>query len=176
MADAIFDGDPTITTLADAKDWLRVRGKKGARCPCCRQHVEIYRRVLGSQMARWLIWLVRTWEHQGQGHPDKLQNTWIDIRQAPVRGGDYAKLRYWSLVEQKTSSRKADERDIGLWRPTYKGIDFVYRRVSVPSHVYVYDEQPLKFEERTVSVVEALGKRFSYQELMSAPVHIQVPV
>lgn len=192
QADKVFGGDTNTTTVSQAKDWLRLRaGKRGAYCPCCKQYVKIYKRALGSQMARWLIWLVRTWENgqSSQHRSDKVAAqyglepscdlrswTWIDIRLSPVRGGDYAKLLHWDLVEQKTNGEGRDTRDSGLWRPTFKGIDFVHRRVAVPSHVYLYDNLKLKEENNLISITDALGKKFSYEELMHAPVNIEVPV
>lgn len=190
MTDELFTGDKAATTLAQATDWLRLRADKGVRCPCCKQYVKIYKRTLGSQMARWLIWLVRTWEHVDKGSygsTPRFESTrraphgaWVDIRLSPVRGGDYAKLAHWGLVEQKPNDGKKDNgakdtKDSGYWRPTYKGIDFVRRRITVPSHVYLYDNVKLKEEERMISIDDALGKKYSYDELMNAPVHVEVP-
>jgi len=184
------------TSLGTAKAWLRKRARdKGAHCPCCRQWVKVYKRALNSQMARWLIWLVRTSEQQMNGgaeaarvedpvHPREGVGPWVDIKRSPVRGGDYAKLIHWGLVEHKPNLDKgkkkdgrADTRDSGMWRPTYKGIDFVYRRVVVPSHVYLYDGQKIYEERKMLSIIEALGERFSYEELMNAvaPPQARVP-
>lgn len=162
----LFTTSPDVATVTSAKNWLRAHAERGAICPCCKQYVKIYRRALGTQMARWLIWLVRSWEHTPMH--------WIDVKESPVRGGDYAKLLHWGLVEQKQPSRDSDTKDTGLWRPTHLGIDFVMRRTRVPSHVYIYNNNRLKFEAHTVDIVEALGKRFSYKELMNAPVQVRV--
>lgn len=195
-----FTHDPDQATVSDVKRWLRVTAPKGAICPCCKQHVKIYRRVLGSQMARWLIWLVRTWETllpERGIHPrpaaqlhDRLspegpdhRDWWIDIKQSPVRGGDYAKLVHWGLIEQKETElpRKhrtdgARPKDSGLWRPTCKGIDFVHRRIAVPSHVVLYKNQLLGVGEDPIRIHQALGKKFDYEQLMRAPVNVEVPV
>lgn len=195
MSDEIFTGDIATATVAEAKDWLRLRAGKGARCPCCKQYVKIYKRPLGSQMARWLIWLVRTWEWQlrlpagnrnSQGHGINyhwLPGAWVDIKGSPVRGGDYAKLIHWGLVEQKphvpgkkNGSPSRDTRDSGMWRPTFKGLDFVYRRTMVPSHVLLYDNIKLGEELHLISIEDALGKKHSYTELMNASVSVGVPV
>lgn len=194
MTDELFTGDVAATTLKQAKDWLRLRANKGARCPCCKQYVKIYKRTLGSQMARWLIWLVRTWEHADKARygstprfsfdrrfeEGTTHGVWVDIRQSPVRGGDYAKLIHWGLVEQKPNDNTkhngaVDTRDSGYWRPTFKGIDFVKRSITVPSHVYLYDNIKLDEEKRMITIDDALGKKYSYAELMGAPVHVGVP-
>ncbi len=122
MANELFEGDINTTTLKQAKDFLRLYAEKGVRCPCCKQYVKVYRRVLGSQMARWLIWLVRTWEQTDKARYGSTPRfafdrrfeegtdvgVWVYIRQSPVRGGDYAKLIHWGLVEQKPNEKPRD--------------------------------------------------------------------
>lgn len=182
MSDQIFEGDPNDATVAQVKDWLRTRAKKGARCPCCKQYVKIYKRPLGAPMARWLIWLVRTWDHKFE--PCMLKTVdnaaWIDIRLSPVRGGDYAKLLHWGLVQHKLDvlekkNGAKDTRDSGFWRPTFKGIDFVKGGTQMASHVYLYDNVKIGEEKQLISIQDALGKKHSYKELMSAPIHVEVP-
>jgi hypothetical protein len=197
MADEVFTGDIELVSIAQAKDWLRLRAKKGARCPCCKQYVKIYKRPLGAPMARWLIWLVRTWKYADkarygstprfsfdrrfeEGTPNGV---WIDVRKSPVRGGDYAKLSHWGLVEEKPhvpgtkkDNGAVDTKDSGMWRPTFKGIDFVYKRIEVPSHVILYDNIKLGETKTLITIVQALGKKHSYQELMNSAVKVEVPV
>jgi hypothetical protein len=189
MKDIVFEGNIKLTTVEQARDWLRarvfgesVRAKQGARCPCCKQYVKIYKRPLGAPMARWLIWLVRTWQHKFHLKNLKTANNdaWIDIRLAPVRGGDYAKLLHWGLIEHKLDVVKKDNgakdtKDSGYWRPTFKGIDFVKGALKVPSHVYLYDNIKIGEEERLITIMEALGKKFSYEELMNADIDVKVP-
>ena len=50
---------PEDATLEQAKEWLRVRFNEGAECPCCLQHVKLYRRPITSSMAYVLILLHR---------------------------------------------------------------------------------------------------------------------
>jgi len=188
---ALFDKDPDTATVADVKRWLRVHAPKGAVCPCCKQHVKIYRRALGSQMARWLIWLVRTWEQKqagvrspvsGQLMHLECNHPWIDVKLSPVRGGDYAKLIHWELVEHKVNEPKQKRpdgsrpKDSGLWRPTFKGIDFVHQRLSVPSHMTLYCNLLLEQSDDLIKIHQALGKKFDYHKLMNAPINVEVPV
>ena len=76
-------------SLKDARDWLRKKASKGARCPCCRQYVKRYRRPLGATMARVLIAFYKKpgW------------NRVKDLLGKNDYGGDYAKLVYWNLLE-----------------------------------------------------------------------------
>lgn len=172
------------TTIEEAQNYLRVHMKKGVACPCCRQHVKVYKRPLSAPMARWLVWLVRTWRalfYNGQ-RPDKPgEKIWVDIRRAPVRGGDYAKLVHWGLVEQKPKDANSnkDTKDSGMWAPTPAGIEFVRNRTKVPSHVYLYDNRRMKIDDdriQLISIIEALGKKYSYAEVMSADINVEVPL
>jgi len=154
------------TPLSETKDWLRIHGKNGTHCPCCKQYVKIYRRPISSAMARWLIWLVRTWEHKSRGVE------WIHARESAAAGGDYGKLRHWDLIEPRDKNKKT-----GFWRPTIKGIDFVHKHCRVPSHVVLYNDTFLEVDdERYINIVDCLKNKFSYDELMSAHVNVELPV
>lgn len=167
-------------TLDDAKVWLRDRAREGEICPCCEQYVKVYKRALNAQMARWLIWLVRCYRQSvlASDGNDSIKQ-WVDIKGSPVRGGDYAKLVHWALVEHKRNEKDATRKDSGLWRPTQRGVDFVFRRCSVPSHVYLYDNRRLNWDDNTirqVTVVDCLDKKFNYEELMKAPIPQVAPL
>lgn len=132
----------------------------GVACPCCGQFCKVYRRKLYATMASWLIWLVRTHE---------TRQDWIHVTEGPPqRGGDFAKLTYWKLIVQRPLDA-ADhllKRTSGFWKPTDRGRAFVYGRINVPSHALVFDDRVLGFTDETVSIQEALGKRFDYNTLM----------
>lgn len=136
----------------------------GARCPCCGQVCKVYKRHINSPMARFLIWLVRSYEQRPR---------WIHLKQFPMiqnrrGGGDYGKLVHWGLVEQKPNTDDPDKRTSGEWRPTPKGIEFAHMRITVPDAVFLYDNVLQGFSDKKVDIQHALGTEFSYQELMSA--------
>ena len=162
----LFDNSEPPPILPAAKDpslrsvqiKLESSIEDGSTCPCCGQYVRVYKRKLNSIMAKWLIWLVRR-----DRSSDEL---WHDIRRAAVRGGDYAKLLHWGLVAHKQNTDPS-KRTSGLWRPTSIGVQFALNQCRAPSHVHIYNNRPVAFSTRSVSIVEALGARFDYQELMS---------
>jgi len=143
-----------------------------AECPCCSQTCAIYPRGLYDKMAAWLVFLVRTYEVTG---------TWVDIKAFPVRGGDYAKLVYWGMAELSPAT-PANKRTSGMWRPTDKGIDFVYHRIQVPSHVLLYNGKVCAVEGTVgvrpareyrggwclnrISIIDALGEKWDYRSLL----------
>ena len=149
---SLFNGD----TLQAARREIREQIDEGVTCPCCGQYAKRYKRAIYSTMARGLIWLVRESKRTPGG--------WVDIKRAPVRGGDYAKLGHWGMITQAEPSG-ASKRS-GLWRPTEKGIQFAYSAIRVPSHVFLFNGTVDGWADTTVDIREALGHRFDYLELM----------
>jgi hypothetical protein len=98
---------------------------------------------------------------------------WIDLPQLGkdmnLGGrGDECKLRYWGLIEPMPDVLRDDGSPrVGMWRLTRQGVLFAQNRIRVPSHARVYDGRCLGFDEtKQVSVIDALGTRFNYSELM----------
>ena len=131
----------------------------GASCPCCGQKVVLYRRKLNTNMARFLIRLVKEYERTGQGVRHEVLRSEKD-------GRDYSYITKWGLAETFAPEKGEDKKDSGLWKPTPKGIDFAYNRLTVPARVFLYDNQIVGWDTQTCSVEEALGQKWSWSELM----------
>jgi hypothetical protein len=145
-------------TLGAARDWLRERVDEGVACPCCTQFAKVYRRKINSGMAHALI---RMHRHAG--------SDWFylpDIT-AQWQGRDEAGLRYWGLIEELQEKREDGGR-AGWWRITPLGTRFVRRAVRVPKYARVYDGRCLSLVGEPVSIIDALGDKFDYHELMSS--------
>lgn len=165
-------------SLADARDQLHVKLDAGARCPCCDQYSKRYRRKLSSGIARWMIALERLhqigleWVHVswiaavvGGTLPSTAKA--LPIGQSPIGTGDYAKARYWGLIEDRPSST-ASKKDSGYWKITEKGRLFVTTGTVLASHVILYNNECQGFDGDPISIRDALGSRFDYAELMSS--------
>lgn len=164
MDKANFSENPKITTLERARNWLSAHLSEGARCPCCHQYTKIYQRKLYSSMAASLVALYKkaddgAWVHKRDlvKHPT-LSTTF--------GGGDFAKLSYWELIEEKAKDDSEDKRTSGWWRITPKGIQFVTSRCLVPEYIELYDGRLIGFSGKQITITEALGKKYSYSELM----------
>jgi hypothetical protein len=155
---ARFEGGEALEP-EDTKAFLRANYEKGCRCPACDQHVKLYKRPLGAGMARSLILISKGPKIDAGG--------WVDIKSIDVRGGDYAKLRYWGLIEQRANDDEK-KKDSGLWRVTQKGLKFINDQVRVPSHAHVYNDKVRAFSDVDVNIRQALGKSFDYSELMAS--------
>ena len=76
-------------------------------------------------------------------------------------------LQHWKLLERKAKDVDEDKRGSGFWRLTERGREFVRNRTSIPKHAFVFDNRVITFSTQQVDVTATLGKKFSYNELMS---------
>ena len=167
-----FRGDPDKATLAQAKDWLRARVRKGAPCPCCNQFAMVYERSITGAMAVALVPIERYF----RTNTDWLHAPTYLTANSPVgvtiRGGDYAKLVHWGLLEEKPEVRDDGCPRAGFYKITPAGVEFALGRSRVPRHVAIYNQQPVASRKpfETVSIHDVLSKvkfkNFNYEELM----------
>jgi hypothetical protein len=158
---SVFSGEK----LQEAKDWVQHNLRVGARCPCCGQYCKLYRRKLNSTMCYALLLIY---------HASRAGSGWIHVPEFMVRtkadstiaGGDVQKLRYWGLLERQKDRREDGSDRVGFYRITEVGKKFVEGKLAVPKYVYLYNQLLLRLSEEMVTVQEALGDRFSYDELM----------
>lgn len=162
--------DPNTTTLAKAQEVLKDHAKEGAICPCCRQLVKLYERPITGAMAYVLILLHRHFSTPpipGWVHVPSYLTDMSKMGSA-VRGGDWAKLRYWGLLEEKPEDRKDGSNRAGFYRMTEKGHKFAKGEVKVPKAVMLYNDRFLGFvTPGEVSIQDCLGKEFDYADLMA---------
>lgn len=166
-------------TLEQAKAWLRARFNDGADCPCCHQHVKLYKRPLNAAMA-YVLFLVYRW-HTGKTAGGLPNPEWLHVpghiakevagnpRRAAAVRGDWAKLTHWGLLEAQASKRDDGSKRTGYYRITERGIAFVRGMCTVQSYIYIYNETMLDrpIMERT-SFRECLGLKFNYDDLMQS--------
>lgn len=146
------------TTLGQAKAHLRLNWEKGVECPCCRQFVMLYKRKLNSGMA---ITLIRIYQQP---------RAWIHVkdflrRNKYFNGHDWTLLKHWGLLEEKES--KPDEPCSGMWRITDKGVAFVRNQIEVEKRLYFYNNKVYGRDTELTNIIEALGSKFNYHELMN---------
>lgn len=118
-------------------------------CPCCDQFVKLYRRKLNAGMAVSLVKLFRS-----------VGTSYAHVPSTVGReSADQALLRYWGLLEEDGSRT-------GYWRVTALGEQFVLGKVTVRSHVLLYNGRFLGLDGEQVTIQECLGEKFSYLELI----------
>jgi hypothetical protein len=149
--------------LLEAKELVEISKDNGIDCPCCGQFVKRYKRVINAQMAAALV---AVYKHEPNEffHVGRFIITQGHLRTSG--GGDFAKLRYWGLIEAQIGFREDGCKHNGHFRMTQKGRDFVQNKKRVESHVYLYDGQLEGFSDSFIDIETALGKKFNYSELM----------
>ena len=164
-----FEQDPKLVTLEEAKEWLRQKFADGANCPCCAQHVKLYKRKLNSGMAAGLVIMYR--------HHFANRSEPFDTHKLLFRGrrldADFAKLRFWGLITRVEADTEGvnHPRRGSKYKITEDGCRFVERQISVPKYVYLYNDRPQKQTAGVTEVIDldhALGSKFNYNELMTA--------
>lgn len=154
-----------MDTLQKAKDDLRENFDVGSECQCCGQFVKRYKRALNSSMSGMLI---AVYINSGREyvHVNKLLSKNPRFRSV-AGGGDFTKLAHWGLVEQQLGKRADGSKRNGWWRVTQRGEDFINQKILVASHVYLYNGNFIGYEEKSISILKSLGKKFNYDELMA---------
>ena len=156
---------PDFETLQEAKEHLRENWEKGTDCPCCGQFVKLYKRKLNSSMAYVLILMMNRenrFDEDGWVHVEKYLKS---MKTAVSLRGDYAKLRYWQLIEQMENT-DTSKKDSGFWRITERGVKFAKGDIALPKRVNLYNGKIVGWDEDHSDIKEALGDKFDYAELM----------
>lgn len=150
-----IDGD---ATLAEVRAWMQeqLATRKGTVCPCCDRFAKRYHRKITSTSVRGMIALYRQ-AGMGYGHIATV----MDRQQA-----DETKMAYWGLIVEERTLRPDGGR-AGYWAITPKGLEWLMNLSTVPKYVWTYNGEVLGFDGEQVSVLDALGTKFSYAELMT---------
>ena len=149
-------------TIEDAKRYIERHRDTGLRCPCCNSFLKVYKRKMHQEMAYLLIRLYKL-RLSDYHHTNTLVALTGEFR---FRGGDWALLRHWGLIEKMPKNPLEDKKSSGFWRITTMGKLFVEGVAKMPSHVMIYNGDFVRFDGHHVSIRECLGKRFSYEELL----------
>lgn len=146
-------------TLRAARDWLDEHVADGVTCPCCGQFAKEYVRKLNRGMAEALI---RMFLVSGSDWQDKT----LTLKGFGPAARDESLLRHWGLLEEDHRPR-ADGGRAGWWRVTGRGAEFVLGRITVLSHVRLYDNEFRGLEGHSVVIDECLGEGFHRAELLA---------
>jgi len=144
--------------VSSARNVLLDNIHEGSECPCCGQFAKVYARKLNANMAAFLISLYK--EH-------KRTRDWVHHSDCFHKGRDYPYVALWGLATTR-SNEDASKRTSGFWQTTKKGRLFVTRHLNVPSHAFVYNNTVVGWSAVDVHIINALGKRFHYKELMNS--------
>lgn len=150
-----------METIAESKQFLKKNYDKGCICPACGQFVKLYKRKLNSGMA---VTLIHMYNYNAYA--------WINVkdflREKKLRNNhDWTLLKYWGILEEKPGKPGHGGKTLGEWRITNKGREFVLNRLSVPKRILIYNSQFQGFDTDITSIINSLGEKFIYRELMN---------
>lgn len=134
----------------------------GTRCPCCLQHYQLYNRRYNYQMARALVWYVKA------AGRDRI---WLHYRSGPdwlLGSREFTKNKHWDLLERQPHQNGVSKTS-GVWRPTRKGQEFVFRNISIPERALICRDKVREFTEATIEIDDVRHVHFNYWELMAEP-------
>jgi hypothetical protein len=144
-------------SLREARDELRGLVEEGETCPCCKQFAKVYRFGINSAISQGLISMYR-----------KGGRDWVYVPDLKLPGGHMLKFRFWGIIEKPPELKRDDgSARVGVWRLTELGEAWVRCEATVPSHARIYNNRCLGLVGDPITIREALGKKFRYDELMA---------
>lgn len=154
---------PEFKTHKEAKQYLRANFEKGCKCPTCGQRVQLYNYKLFASSAFALIRLSRLsddWQHI---------KDFAEATDKTPRAPHFAELRFWGMVEPMPTNEDPKKKASGFWRITPKGRLFVAGLSEVQSRILVYNNNFVGFAANAelITIKQALGNEFNYEELMN---------
>lgn len=144
---------PLDSPLGSVREHLRESISEGTTCPACSQTVKTYRWTLYSSAA----YCLGLFYHLG-GTEEYTHMR--DLRKAPTNSP--AHLAHWGLVAPEPNRT-------GRWCVTTEGEAFLLRQLRVRKHAHVYNGRVLRMSGGWISIDDALGKKFSYTEMLNTP-------
>lgn len=134
---------------------------EGLICPGCGQFFKKYKKRCHTEMALFLIKLVKMWKRHMRYYTTR--ELFPKDHKATTEG---VLLRHWGLIEVLEAHNTAGA-PAGSYRPTEKGLQFVHGVISIPSHVHLVNNRGVGFSDKMITIKEALGTKFDYDVLMS---------
>jgi hypothetical protein len=133
--------------VGEARRILSAAIMKGTSCPVCHQTCKVYLRQIYEANAKWLI------EFNGLGKT--RDDPWIHVSEVQgLPNGDYAKLRYWGLIEKSSGTRGNGKYRILPW-----GVMYAEGKATLPLYAAVHNNKLLGFDGPLVDIKAALETR-----------------
>jgi len=82
------------------------------------------------------------------------------------RCGDFTYLVHFGLLEKMQGEREDGSNRNGFYKITGRGIMFCEQKLTVNSKFYMFNGKLDGFDGEQIGIQRALGKKFSYTELM----------
>ena len=162
---SLFKNMPTTgyspIDIARTATMEQAKQPEGCVCPVCGQLAKVYTRPMNGQMVEMLIKL-----HIKHGENVYFHAPSQAIKLGYTNTGDFAKLRYWGMIQEKPHPSGLDGKShSGWWKITHAGQLFIQNKIFVPKYVVLYNQKKIDMNGDRVNVVSALGEKFDYNKL-----------
>ena len=154
-----------METLKEAQDYIAENSEVGVSCPCCGRFVKLYKRKIHTEMA---VFLVKLYKAALAGGKHKAYSTRELINTETKASTDGAYLTRWGLIT-KASEEATASGNVGRYRITSKGLNFVSGIIQVPKRVHILCGETIGFSAEMVFIWDCLGDKFDYDEIMRVP-------
>lgn len=121
---------------------------------------KVYTRHLNSNMALCLLALYRHGINEFVKVEDFL------LQNGYPRCGDFSYLTHYGFLEKLIANREDGSKRNGYYKITGRGLLFAENKTYVPEKFIICNGKLLGFEGKNISIRQALGKKFNYNELM----------
>ncbi|NIQ80609.1 MAG: hypothetical protein GTN93_21455 [Anaerolineae bacterium] len=130
-------------------------------CPECGRLLKVYRRKITTAMAYSLTKLHKIQKLK----PDQFTH----IMKFDAVRGDFAKLKFWKIIEEGEGNGSIDTKSSGMWRITQYGLSFIMNNEEVPKYCLLkWGSEMIGFAGPALKMKDFLehGNKFSYAKLM----------
>jgi hypothetical protein len=134
--------------------------EKGFVCEHCESYVKQYTRSFNANMALCILLLYRFNVRGFIKVEDFL------IKNGQKRCGDFSYLIHYKFLERQEGKREDGSKRTGYYRLTSLGILFAEGKIGAKRKFVILHNKLMGFEGDDIYIKEALGKKFSYEELM----------
>ncbi len=129
-------------------------------CPCCGHQSRIYKRPLLANMSLTLLLLFKN-QVFDYVHVEKYLK-----EHGKERSGDFHKLVLWGLLQKKSEYRNDGCKYTGFYKITGRGLMFCENKLTVQKYALICNNEFLGFEGENVTILDTLGSKFNYNQLM----------
>ncbi len=136
-------------------------------CAACDQDVNVHKHKVTWAQATALAVLVDMYEDTPGYHhiSDIKRQTRFRSKKPELILSHFSVMAKWSLIEDEPNFTDPEKRTSGMWRPTQRGIDFVYNQYLISKYLWTFDNRIMYESPETTSIKGATGEQFSWPEM-----------
>lgn len=105
-------------------------------CPCCRSHVQVYKRTVSTSQAYWLV-LLNKFSKGGQKYVDHKVVSNRLYEALGRNASDYPLMMHWHLIDKSPVEE-------GHYKISPNGIEYLNGKLQIPKYLYFANNKVFK--------------------------------